>query len=82
MSVSQFAEHVAQHLKQLQVGHLFVHAYLIFIIYSIPVESVLMLFVVEEAVVLVDNLPQRLQIALRRIGVLLLVYTRGSAYAK
>ena len=36
-----------------------------------------MLLVVEEAVVLVDNLPERLEVPLRRIFVLDFVDTRG-----
>ena len=42
-----------------------------------PVESVFMLLIVEEAVVLVDDLPQRLKISLRRILVLDFVDARS-----
>jgi hypothetical protein len=53
------------------------HAYLIFIIDGIPVEAVFVLLVVEEAVVLVDNLPERFEVALRVVVVLNLVDARN-----
>ena len=39
------------------------HAYLIFIIDRIPVESVFVSLIIEEAVVLVDYLPESLEVA-------------------
>ena len=77
MSVTQFCEHVTEHLEELGLRHLVVHAYLIFMIYLIPVESVLMLFVFEEAIVLIDNLPQSLEVASRRVSPFLLVDAGG-----
>jgi hypothetical protein len=52
-------------------------AYLVFIVYGIPVESVFVLLVVEEAVVLVDDLPERFEIALGGIVVLDFVNARN-----
>ena len=75
MAVAQFAEHVAEHLEQLLLCHVAIDLYLVFVVDLLPVEPVLVLFVVEEAVVLVDNPPQRLEVALRRVGKLLFVDT-------
>ena len=71
MSVAQLCQHVAEHLEELALVHLVAHAYLIFIIYMIPVKSVLMLFVGKEAVVLVDDFPKRLEVARRCVGAFL-----------
>ena len=79
VAVAQLAEHVAEHLEQLLVVHAVVHADLIFLIDGVPVKPVLVLLVVEEAVVLVDNLPQRLEVTLRRVVELLLVDAAGDA---
>ena len=76
MPIAQFAEHCAQHLKQLVVTHRVVYARGIAQAHLIPVEPVLLLLVVEEAVVLVHNPPQGLEVATRRIGILLLIDTR------
>jgi hypothetical protein len=35
------------------------------------------MLVIEEAVALVDDLPQRLEVALRGVGVFFFIYTRG-----
>ena len=75
MSVTQFGKHVAEHLKELGLCHLLVHAYLIFVIYLLPVETVLMLLIVKETVMFVDYLPQSLEIARWRIGLLVGVNT-------
>ena len=70
MSVAKLAEHVGEHLEELALGHLVAYAYLIFAIHVIPVEAVFVLFVVEEAVVLVQDVPQGLEVACRRVGTL------------
>jgi hypothetical protein len=44
------------------------YAYLIFIIYSVPVETVFVLFVVEETIVLIDNLPKGFEVSLGCVG--------------
>jgi hypothetical protein len=44
-------------------------AYLIYIIGLLPVETVSLLLVLEEAVVLIDDAPQGLEVALRGVGV-------------
>ena len=77
MSVTQLAEHVAQHLEELVLVHLVAYAYLIFIVCLIPVEPVFLLLVVEETIVLVDNLPECLEVARRRIGAFFGVYARN-----
>ena len=77
VAVAQFGEHVGEHLEELLLADHVVRAYLIYIIYLLPVESVFMLLVVEEAVVLVDNLPECLEVPLWRIFVLDFVDTRG-----
>ena len=72
-----FGEHVGEHFEELLLTDHVVRAYLIYIIYLLPVESVFMLLVIEEAVMLVDNLPECLEVTLRRIFVLDFVDTRG-----
>ena len=70
VSVFQLGEHVGEYLEELVVVHRSFRAYLIYIIYSVPVETIDLLFVVEEAVVLVDDAPQGLEVTLRRVFVL------------
>jgi hypothetical protein len=53
------------------------YAYLIFIIYGIPVKTVFVLLVVEETVMLIDNLPERFEIALGSVGAFNFVYARN-----
>jgi hypothetical protein len=77
VSVAQFREHIGEHLEELLVVDAVVRAYLIYIISLLPVESVFMLLIVEEAVVLVDDLPKRLEIPLRRIRALFLIDAGG-----
>ena len=57
VTISQFGEHGGQHLEELFVVEVTFRAYIIYIIYLLPVETVFMLFVVEEAVVFVDDMP-------------------------
>ena len=76
MTVLQLAEHIAQHLKQLAVGHIIGYLARVFVVNGVPVESVLLLLVVEEAVVFVHYLPQSFKIATRIVGIFLLVYAR------
>ena len=73
MAIAQFAEHVGKHLKQLFAVDIIARAYLIYIIYRVPVY----ILIVEEAVVLVDYLPQGLKVALRGILVLDFVDARN-----
>jgi hypothetical protein len=51
------------------------HAYLIFIIYCIPVKTIFVLLIVEEAIVLIDNLPKRFEVSLGGVVVFDFVYT-------
>ena len=64
VSVAQFAEHIGEHLEELLAGHTVVDAHLIFIVHLLPVQPVFLLLIIQEAVVLVDNLPQGLKVAL------------------
>ena len=77
VSVAQLAEHVGEHLEELCLRHLVAYAYLIFVIYVVPVEAVFVLLVVEEAVVLVQDVPQGLEVARRRVGALVGVDAGG-----
>ena len=70
VTVFQLGEHVGEYLKELVVVHRPFRAYLIYIIYGVPVEAIDLLLVVEEAVVLVDDAPQGLEVPLRRVFVL------------
>ena len=75
MTVAQLAEHVGQHLEQLFAAYSVPRAYLIYIIYIIPVY----ILIIKEAVVLVHNLPQGLEVALRSILVLVFVDASNDA---
>ena len=82
MAVAQLCKHVAQHFEELFAGHLLVHAYLIFLIDCVPVKSVLLLLVVKEAVVLVNYLPQCLEVSLPGVGQLVFIDAGGERNAK
>jgi hypothetical protein len=64
MPVLQFVQHVSQHFKQAFAAHAAGNQPAVFVVYGIPVY----LFVFQEAVLLVDNLPEGLKVSLRRIG--------------
>ena len=75
VAVAQLCQHVGEHFEQLIPISILPRAYLIFIVDGIPIQPILLLLIVEEAVMLVDNLPECLEIALRCIGKFLLVNT-------
>ena len=70
MSVFQLGKHLGKYLEELVIVHRSFRAYLIYIIYSVPVEPVDLLFIVKETVVLVDDLPQGFEVSLGGIFVL------------
>ena len=81
VTVAQLGKHVAEHLEQLLLRHALADLTGIAGVHLLPVEPVGMLLVVEEAVVLVDNLPQGLEVALRRVVVFIFVDARcGQAH--
>jgi hypothetical protein len=59
------------------VGHVAVDALNVFVVYLLPVEAVLLVFVVEEAVVLVDDLPECLEVTHRGVRELVFIDTGG-----
>jgi hypothetical protein len=75
MTVFEFTEHIPEHLKQAFVVHPIIDSYFIFGIDTVPIQSVCLLLVREETVMLVNDFPKRLEIALRVICVLVFVYT-------
>ena len=82
MTVAQFGEHIGEHLELLRPRHTTAKLRLIAAIDLVPVESILGFFVVEKAVVLVDDLPKCLEIAHRRVVELLFLDTRSERDAK
>ena len=76
VAVAQFGEHAREHLEELVVGKVTFRAYIIYIINLLPVEAIDLLFVVEEAVMLVDDAPQGLEVSLCGVRVFLLVDAR------
>jgi hypothetical protein len=70
MSVAQRGEHLRKYLEQLLAVHVIVYAYLIYIVYLVPID----IFVVEKAVVLIDDMPQGLEVACGCIGAFFLLY--------
>ena len=75
MAVAQLTEHIGQHLEELVIVIDACRAYLIYMIDGIPVETILMGFVVEETVMLVDDMPKGLEVAFGGIVVLGLIDT-------
>ena len=69
MSVFKCAEHIGEYLEELFAVDIVARAYLIYFVYRVPVN----LLVVEEAVVLIDDLPEGFEVALGGIFVLLLI---------
>jgi hypothetical protein len=76
MPVFQFTQHVCEYFKELFSVEPLSRAYIIFIIYGVPVETIFMLFVVEETVVFVNNFPECLEVSFGSVGKLLLVDAR------
>ena len=77
MTVAQLRQHVAEHLKHLEPAHIVVEAGGVAGMHLVPVETDGGLLIVEEAVVLVDDAPQRLEVARRGVGHFFLFYTRS-----
>ena len=75
MAVAQFAQHVGHHLKLLCVGHVVFESGRVACVHLVPVESDGLPFVVEETIVLVEDAPERLEIARRRVGIFVFVDT-------
>ena len=75
MAVAQFAEHVAEDLEEVVWREVGRDPHAVFGVYLVPVESVLLLLVGEIAVVLVDDPPQGVEVALGRVGILAVVNT-------
>ena len=82
MSVAQLAEHVATNLKELVARELVVDAHAIFVIDLVPVETILLILVGEIAIVLVDDVPKGIEIALGRVVVLLVIDARDGETGK
>ena len=76
VAVAQFAEHIAQHLEQLVTRHPAVHLPAVPGTHLVPVESVLLGLIIEEAIVLVHYFPKRLEVAVGVVAKLFLVNAR------
>ena len=70
MSVAQLGEHIGENFEELVVVDLVTRAYLIYIILLVPVESISLLLIVEETVVLIDDAPQGFEVSLRGVFIL------------
>ena len=77
MPVAQFGKHIRKHLEELVGIHGGVDTLGLAGPHLIPVKSVGLALVVEKAIMLVEYLPQRLEIALWRIVLFILVNTRS-----
>ncbi len=77
VAVLQFGQHVAEHFEELGVGHLLVHLSGVARVHLVPVHAQLLPFVVEEAVVLVHQPPQRLEVAALGVVVVVLLHAGG-----
>ena len=76
MPITQFGKHIGEHLEELVGIHGGVYTLGIAGPHLIPVKPVGLALVVEKAIMLVEYLPQSLEIALWRIVVFILVNTR------
>ena len=76
VSVAQFGQHIAQDFKELVFCHTFVELPCIFIVHLVPIKVISLLFVIEKAVMLVDDAPKGFEIAVRIVGKCCFVYTR------
>ena len=77
MTVLQFGKHLAQHFEELYARHLLPQLALVLRAYVCPADAKLLLLVREEAIALVDECPKRIEVALRRIVVLILALLAG-----
>ena len=67
MTVLQFGEHLAEHFEELQPRHVGIEFSTVLCLEVSPLEAQLLLLVGEEAVALVDNRPESIEVALRRL---------------
>jgi hypothetical protein len=82
MPVAQLIEHVAEHLKEASPTHAIGHSGPILAIHSIPIEAILIGLIVKEAILGVNDVPQRLEIACGCIFILLHFHTRRQEQQK
>jgi hypothetical protein len=73
MSVFQFCQHIAQYLEQMVVAQVIGDKRLKLCFYPIPVN----MFVIKETIMLVDDAPQSLEVALGGVGIFLVAHTTG-----
>ena len=66
MPISELGKHLAKHLKELHARHLGIELLAVLGTHLLPTDAKLLLLVGEEAIALVNQLPQGIQIALRR----------------
>ena len=72
MAITEFADHFCAYLKEVHLSHRGRELGAISLMYAVPPESALLLLVAEETVVLVQCVPERLQITTRRIVISIL----------
>ena len=77
MAVAQFAEHLGEDLEELGAGHVIREAGTVAAAHLVPVEAYGLALVVEEAVVLIDNLPEGVEVAFGGVVELLFLGTGG-----
>ena len=77
MSVAQLTQHVAQHLKELVLRHEVINLRGITRVHLVPVNTQGLLLLRKEAIMFIHHLPQRLEVATRRVRIFVLVNTRG-----
>ena len=78
MTVLEFGKHIAQHLQLLIIGHARVETGRIDGMDRVPVDT----FLLKEAVMLIHDLPQRLEIAQRRVFIHILIDARRERQGK
>ena len=70
VSIAQLVKHVVKHFEESLVAHIVINLTLVLTVHLIPVEAILFGLVVEEAVFLIDDVPQSLEVAGGRVVVL------------
>ena len=74
MAVAQLRQHLAEHFEKLGARHPLVHTGGIAGVHLVPVQAYFCFLVVQKAVMLIDDAPQGIEVALRRVGKFILIH--------
>ena len=63
MSVTEFVKHFGEYFEELFIGHFVGDTVGISRVHLVPIKSIFIMLVVKEAILFVDYLPERLEVA-------------------